>query len=303
MKRLISLCLLTSVSALTLAQTNTTSYASLSDELEIMSGVMNTAFRQNANPKGWRVSRLESSYLAGQGAVFTVSVRGKSADWVHDIETMVEGMPMPPTAPVVAQDNGMIFELSREWEVFADEASRRIAEVFEDNNDQIRDIRSQSRELSWEIRELERSKRDISFELRQADGDRKETLREEMQKLEASLESLTAQSAELEQEVLKLEGEQQAKIVKQKENRQQAYRSFLANFEASIGSTFCRFGSGLRGLPEGEHVSMILKDFEYGDNNTKQDKIYVFSKADIKACVQERIDAQALLTSATIYTF
>ncbi len=52
MKRLLSLCLLTSVSALAFAQSNSTSYASLSDELEIMSGVMNTAFRQNANPKG-----------------------------------------------------------------------------------------------------------------------------------------------------------------------------------------------------------------------------------------------------------
>ncbi|AEF04378.1 hypothetical protein [Alteromonas naphthalenivorans] len=303
MKRLLSLCLLTSISTLTFAQSNATSYASLSDELEIMSGVMNTAFRQNANPKGWRVSRLESSYLAGQGAVFTVSVRGKSADWIHDIETMVEGMPTPPAAPVAPEGGGIVFELSREWEDFAGEASRRIAEVFEDNNDQIRDIRSRSRELAWETRELERRKRDMSFELRQADDDRKEALEKEMQELESSLASISAQSAELEEEVRQLEGERQAKLAKQKESRQQAYRSFLANFEASIGSTFCRFGAGLRGLPEGEHVSMILKDFEYGDDNNKHDRIYVFSKANIKACVQERIDAEALLTSATIYTF
>jgi len=303
MKRLLSLCLLTTVSTFSLAQMNTENYAELADELEIMSGVMSTAFKQNASAKGWRVNRLESSYLAGQGVIFTVSVRGKSTKWIHNIESIVDGMPVPPSPPVVTEGSGIVFEISRDWEAFADEASRHIAHIFEDNNDQIRDIRSQFRELAWEKRELERRKRDMSFELRQAEDDRKREIKEELLAIESSLEALTAQSTALENEVSKLEREQQAQIDQQKEKQQQAYRSFLANFEASIGDTLCRFGAGLRALPDDEHVSMVLKDFESDNDNKEHDRIYVFSKANIKACGQERIDAQGLLTSATIYTF
>jgi hypothetical protein len=70
-----------------------------------------------------------------------------------------------------------------------------------------------------------------------------------------------------------------------------------------MSETLCRFGSGLRGLPENEHISMVLKDFEMDESRERKDRIYVFTRADIVRCVQEKIDANKLLTNANIYQF
>ena len=303
MKAFLSVFLLTSVSSAALAQSSPQPYTTLANELEIMSGVMETSFRQNATPKGWRVSRLESSYLAGQGAVFTLSVRGKPHGWVREIEAIVEGMPVPPEAPIVGEHEGAVFEINQEWESFADEATRHITKIFSGNNDQIRDIREQYRELEWEKREIERQKRDLSFELRQAQDERKKEIKQELLELESSLDSLDEQLSSIDAEMRKLETERQAQLNQKKEQYQQAKKSFLAMFEASIGDTLCHFGSGLRQLPDQEHVSLILKDFEQDDSNKERDRIYVFTKANVKACVQEKMDAQELLSGATVYTF
>lgn len=303
MKSFLSVCLLTSLSASALAQTSAQPYASLANELEIMSGVMQTSFRQNTSSKGWRVSRLESSYLAGQGAVFTLSVRGKTGRWMHEIEAMVEGMPVPPEAPVINEGDDVVFEINQEWEDFAGAATRHITQIFSGKNDEIRDVREQYRELEWEKREMERQKRDLSFELRQSQDDREDEIKQQLAELESSLAALNEQLSSLDQEMRALETEQQEQMREQKEKYQQAQKSFLAMFETSIGDTLCHFGSGLRGLPEQEHVSLVLKDFEHDEANKAHDRIYVFTKANIKACVQERIDTQDLLSSATVYTF
>lgn len=303
MKSILSVCLLTSVSVAAMAQSSPQPYVDLANELEIMSGVMATSFKQNASPKGWRVSRLESSYLAGQGAVFTLSVRGKTGRWMHEIEAMVEGMPTPPEAPVINEGEHVVFEINQEWENFADEATRHITQIFSGKNDDMRDIREQYRELEWEKREIERQKRDLSFELRQSQDDREKEIKQQLVKLESSLASLNEQLSSLEEEMRALEAERQQQLTEQKEKYQQAKKSFLAMFEASIGDTLCHFGAGLRGLPEHEHVSLVLKDFEQDEANKEHDRIYVFTKDNIKACVQERIDTQELLSSATVYSF
>ena len=107
---------------------------------------------------------------------------------------------------------------------------------------------------------------------------------------------MAAFSAELEQE-------QKARIEKQKEARDKAYKQFLSRFETSIGETLCRFGAGLRELDDDEHVSFVISNFVQSDKGKARDKVYVFSKQKIKACVQEKIDATALLSSADSYAF
>lgn len=288
-------------------------YDTLSNELEIMSGVLKTSLGQHVSGDNWRVGNIETSYLEGQGAVFTMSVRAQSGRWVREIESIVEGFvtrvpPAPPVPPVPDTDDfdsvdEMVFETAREWEAFADATSSRFSEAFSDSNDRVRDLRSMQREMAWEVREAERELRDIAFELRHADEERKQELLAEKAQSEKKLSEVEAKANSMKEELKAVEKEQAKQLAERKAKQLQAYKTFLAGFEVGMSDTLCRFGAGLRGLPEKEHISMVLKDFEQSDNRARKDRIYVFTRSDIVRCVQEKIDANQLLANATIYSF
>lgn len=278
----------------------------LNKELEIMSGVIDTALKQSSPRKGLRYRSLDSTYLAGQGVVFSVSVRNSQSGFsLRNIFSHVPEAPMPPVT-IIDGDSQFEVEFEEEWEVVAaemEEAGQRLAEIFHESNDQIRELRDRERELEWERRELERRTRDLEFELRQSGKERSEDIKEELKEVSNELAQLDSQEKELESYATKMEQEQQARVEAQREAQEKAYKQFLANFEGSIGDTLCRFGSGLRGLPDNEHISFVLEQFSRDDKGDMQDRIYVFSKEKVKSCVQERIDASLLLSSARVYTF
>ena len=311
MKRLLVALMLCSSAGNMAMALSTQKYEALADELEIMSGVLKTSLKQNVTSDSWRVNTIESNYLAGQGAVFTMSVRGHSGNWAREIETMVESVvaavPPAPTAPSVSVSleniDDIVFEATREWEAYADAASMRVSEAFSDSNDKVRELRNMQREVAWQAREVEREIRDISFELRHADEERKKELLAEKEASEQKLVKVEAKAKTMKDELKVIEKEQAQKRAERKEKQQQAYRSFLAGFEVAMSETLCRFGAGLRGLPESEHISMVLKDFDVDDNNVRRDRIYVFSRREVVKCVQEKIDENALLANATIYSF
>lgn len=313
MKRLLTALVLCTTGSLAFAQ-NTAKYDELANELEIMSGVLKTSLRQNVSSDNWRVSNIETSYLAGQGAVFTLNVRGQSSSWIRDIETMVEGLvvmtpPAPPEPPTpnltgsLENIDDIVFEATREWEAYADATSMRFAEAFSESHERVRDLRAMQREMAWESREAERELRDITFELRHADEERKKELLAEKEMSQQKLAKVEAKAKSMKEELKALEKQQEKQLAERKEKQQQAYKRFLAGFEVGMSDTLCRFGSGLRGLPDNEHISMVLKDFDSSENNQRKDRIYVFTRTDIVKCVQEKIDANKLLANADVYSF
>lgn len=313
MKRLLSAIMLCTTGSLAFAQT-AAKYEGLANELEIMSGVLNTSLRQNVTSENWRISNIETSYLAGQGALFTLSVRGQSGKWIKDLESMVEGFvvmtppepPEPPTPNLTGSLDDIetiVFESAREWEAYADATGIRFAEAFSESHERARDLRSMQREIAWEAREVERELRDITFELRHADEERKKELLAEKDQSQKKLAKVEAKAKSMKEELKTLEKEQEKQKAERREKQQQAYKSFLAGFEVGMSDTLCRFGSGLRGLPDNEHISVVLKDFDTDANNKRKDRIYVFTRTDIVKCVQQKIDANKLLANADVYSF
>lgn len=302
------LCVLLSTPLVSAAAVNTKQMSALNDELEIMSGVIDTALKQNNDREGWRYRQLQTTYLANQGVVFTISVSQGGARFFAFDGGGLRIPPIPPlpaVAPIVV-DGGhsdIHIELDREWQEFAEEAGRQVSEMFRESNSQLRDLRDRERELAWEQRELERRSRDLNFELRQADGERRDDIKQELKEIEKQLNSYSDREKELTDYANEIEKEQKKRLEKQKQAREEAYKTFLANFESSIGNTLCRFGSGLRGLDDNENVSFVINDFVVGEDGKPKDKVYVFAKQAIKDCVQEKIDVSSLLSSATSYTF
>ncbi|WP_124916904.1 hypothetical protein [Alteromonas flava] len=282
-----------------------TNYDELRKELEIMDSVLVTAFRQSDNTAAIRFRGLETSYLAGQGVVFEINTSRRRLGLDLDLRRFIPRAPEAPTPPVIIGENGdgISIEITEDWEHMIEDTMRNFEEVFREAHEQMRDVRSDARELEWEARELERRQRDLNFELRSADKERKKELEEELKEIRKSSEKLQARKQELNEYADTLEAEQKAQVEKQREARLQADKAFLSAFEERVGDTLCRFGSGIRALPKNEHISFVLKQFDVDEKRQARDRVYVFTLDQVKSCVQERIDANKLLSNATIYSF
>merc|ERR1712000_64396 len=157
----------------------------LDRQLTIMSGVIETALKQDTRKDKVRFRSIESTYLAKQGVVFTIRTGGIGR--VFDFNfgeflSNIPGAPAAPPAPAVTVtadgvhvetdgDYEVIFE-SADWEDTAHQVIRRVEHIMRETDDRLREYRSDHREVEWEMRELERRSRDLEFELRTADKER-----------------------------------------------------------------------------------------------------------------------------------
>ena len=77
-------------------------------------------------------------------------------------------------------------------------------------------------------------------------------------------------------------------------------------FEETVGTMLCRYGAGLKSLPDGENISFVLSDFVQAQDNSAigtHDKVYVFKNKDVKACVTGKNSKEQLLSAVTTYIF
>ncbi len=288
----------------------------LDRQLTIMSGVIETALKQDTRKDKVRFRSIESTYLAKQGVVFTIRTGGMGRVFdfnFGDFLSNIPGAPPAPPAPAVTVtadgvhvetdgDYEVIFE-SADWEDTAHQVIRKVEHIMRETDDRMREYRSDHREVEWEMRELERRNRDLEFELRTADKERQKEVEKEMKEMQKELEKLKAKEQVIAQETKELAAEKKAELEKQKKAQEESYKSFLANFEASIGDTLCSFGAGLRELPDSEHITFVLDDFARGEEGKAADRVYIFSKKDVKKCVTEDLSADDMLAKAKVYTF
>ncbi|QJR80201.1 hypothetical protein CA267_005130 [Alteromonas pelagimontana] len=279
-------------------------YPELNKELEIMTGVIDTALKQSVEKQSIGYRSLESLYLAGQGVVFTVNTHSGGMGVNFNLSDILGNISAAPMPPIPAFNSGnMEFEVDSEWEDIAEDAVRRVEEAFRETNEEIRDLREQEREIAWEKRDLERRKRDLEFEMRQVNGKRVKDLERELKELNTEMQTLATREKKLATYAEQMEKEQQNRVDKQKEAQEKMVKQFLANFESSVGNALCRFGGGMRELKDNENINFVLKNFFRGDNREYSDRIYVFTKANIHKCVQEKISSSDLLSTASVYQF
>jgi len=288
-----------------MASHGATNYAELNKELEIMNSVLATTLKQTSKEEAIRFRGLETSYLASQGVVFQVSTSRGSWGVHHDLRSFIPETPVAPSAPLIIGGDGrsIQIEIHDEWEHMIEDTVRQVESLFRESNEQLRDVRGDARELSWEMREYERRMRDLNFELRNTNQERKTEIEQDLQELKAEIAAVKARQQELEEYASTLEAEQKAQMDQQKAAYKKSNKAFLSAFEDRIADTLCRFGAGLRALPDDEHISFVLKGFHAEEKQGKQDRIYVFKETDVKMCVQEKMDAIELLGKATVYEF
>lgn len=297
----------------------------LNKDLEIMGTILQTAVKQTRGGdkrSKYRVRSVDTTYLASQGAVFTIRTSGAGHsffkffddDFNVFVEEGSEHAPVPPVPPVPGVEStrfeNVVIDIDpEELEDIAEGAIEQAHEALRSVRMKMRDLRHEERELSFEEREIERRKRDIEFEQRRAEGERQNELENELKALDNELAKLNSEKNKVVKIRVEMEEENKEKAKKRHAEEAAKRKQFLTGFEDAVTDSFCRYGSGMKSLNKNEKVNVVLQNFgqqstdPQSRNNTKQDRIYVFNYKDIRDCATDKIDAKKLLGKAEVYYF
>jgi hypothetical protein len=286
-------------------------YAGMHKQLDIMSNIIKSSVSVDEGRKGSRITGIESTYLKGQGIVFTINSSSGDKHWGNfNFNFAMPDFPVAPIAPVapvvpsrssndeIELENRINKSVARSMEE-ASQAYEHAMESFEHNREGYRELREEQRDLSYELRDVAREKRDIEYKLRRADNDDKKELKSELAQLNKQSAKLAANQKEFKAKSDKLQMKQQA----QKIEREKARGSYYQGLKASLTETLCLYGNGLKALPKNEHVSVILKSAGEKVGRRYKDSILVFSKSDISACSADKITVSALTQKSENYQF
>ena len=281
-------------------------------DLKIMNNILKTSLSEQTDSR----PSIDSVYLAEQGMLFTIEQRNGFHFEFHqiDLPELPSLPPVPVKAPVSVEMTEQQIEQIENAAMIAAESAMEMAEVSLDYisdfdwssassaersaqkaqqtqlRSEKRELEHQARKLEREVRNVERKLRDSEFEeqLEKVELDSKKTaaLKEQMDKLTASLsgvaEQLKANSTKLQQKAKEVKQQQEEKI-----------KARLAMTEKVISETVCDFGAGLRSLEQNQHITFRIEG--------KVNRMYVFDQANVEQCADGKISAANLLQQATKY--
>jgi len=294
----------------TLAADNS-EYAAMHKQLDIMSNIIKSSVSSQKGRKGSKITSIESTYLKGQGIVFTINSSSGNNRWGNfNFNFAMPDFPVVPVAPVAPVAPGRSSNEDAEFQAQINETVARsmeeatqayehAIESFEHNREGYRELREEQRDLSYELRDVAREKRDIEYKLRRADDEDKKELQSELETLKRQTEKLAVSQKAFKERSDVLRKEQQT----QKAEQEKARSTYYQGLKASLTETLCLYGNGLKSLPKNEHVSVILKSAGEKVDRRYKDSILVFSKKDISDCSADKITVPKLIAKSQNYQF
>lgn len=283
-------------------------YSGMYKQLNIMSDIIKSSVVESNRNGNSKISNISSTYLKGQGIVFTINTGSKSRHWgdfnFNFGRSDIPLPPVPPIPPILSIDAEDLLEFDVNETVShamesAAEGWERAMEVLHSTREAVRDLHEEQRELSYDARDVQRAKRDITYQLKRADEESKKELEAELKKLDKQNSLFENVRKELDTKIAELRKKQQIKAKEQLVERAAYYKSITT----VLAETFCSYGNGLKALPGNENVSVILKSAGEKNDRRYKDKIFVFSKKDISACTMDKINAAQLLAKGNEYQF
>ncbi|QBG37378.1 hypothetical protein [Litorilituus sediminis] len=277
---------------------------SIQKQMLVMNNIIKSSVKAQRGTGGGKISAIDSVYLQGQGAIFTISAHGFNRSR-HDFNFVMPTAPVAPTAPGAFLDDDIHVEVIEfDEDIYADMESQarefeQAVKVFEKQQEHARSLRDEQREIAYEMRELSRESKDIAYQQRRADKETKAKLAVKVQEIEKKQKALKETKVSLEKQVKQLNEQQKKQKLAQAKERE-AYFKSLSN---GLIETLCLYGNGLRAVPKNEHVSFIIKSAGEREGRNYKDVVYVFSKSDINDCASDKISMKKLLAKASHYQF
>lgn len=275
-------------------------------QLNIMNNIIKSSVNVPNNRNESRITGVESLYLYGQGAVFTINSRSSSDRW-GNYSFNFSALPIAPVAPVSRMPPESEFEREMESRIESEMSSaseaisgyERVIDIVEGDREVYRELRDEQRDLAHEVRDLEREAKDLEYQLKRANEKAKQEITAEIHALEKRKNTFEKNRQAIDVKVAEIKAEQQKQAVNQEKERHNYYKTLTK----SLTQTLCLYGNGLKALPIDEHVTIILKAAGAKESSRYKDDIYVFDKKDIVACSSEKINEDQLLSKAKGYQY
>jgi hypothetical protein len=165
-------------------------------------------------------------------------------------------------------------------------------------NQQLQDLRSQ---LAQRLDDVEALRRDIRERVMQTDAVPSEEIQEAWQQ---ARQELDAQVTTLRQQIA-----EQAQALRQRSQaleaeRQLQWQQDVIELETKVFLVLCDYASGLRALPDGEHLTLMMTGLgSQGGEARRPDRIHVFSKSDLLACQRGDLGPADMRNRAVSYDF
>ncbi|XQW85777.1 hypothetical protein ACOYR1_03295 [Thalassotalea piscium] len=295
-----------SISTVSAAQAK---YEEMNKQLAIMNNIIKASVVNSSNSNSIKLSGVNSTYLEGQGIVFTLTSNSRFSGWGdYNFNFVLPELPELPDVSFTSRDVSD-YDLNDDEEKIASftnnalemaaQGYERAMETMESKQEGYRELRDSQRELKYRLRDIERETRDIEYQLRFAEKEGKEKLMKKKNSLAEKRAALENKAKALNEQTIALKKEQEQEKQKQLKIRS----TYYTQLAESITDTLCLYGNGLKALPKDESVSLILKSAGNKVNNRYKDKIYVFSKQAISSCSADKITSTQLLAKAVHYQF
>lgn len=285
------------------AQAKEANYSNVKKQLTIMENILKASGANNkAHMSALR--RVSSTYLAGQGAVFTVATN-PSHVW-SSLSHFIPVAPTAPTAPVAsAYADSMSYSFSSndieemvEHEMEAAQNKYEAAmEAAEHQREMQRELAEALRDLRYEERDLEREARDLQYQVKRMKGEELKEVKAELEKIAEKKKAVEKERAKVAEKVAKVKKATKEKLKERAKKRVLENKALVKN----VVDTFCLYGNGLKAVPKSENVTLIMKYAGEKVNNQYQDQVFVFRKKDLIDCSSEKISSDKLLAKATSY--
>ncbi|MBC54578.1 MAG: hypothetical protein CMQ34_12165 [Gammaproteobacteria bacterium] len=197
---------------------------------------------------------------------------------------------MPAIEQALASAAASVQNLSNLGELDPDTTARM--------NQQMQTLRTQ---LTQRLAEAEALRRDIRDRAMQSDAIPSDEIQagwaRAREQLAVEVAALRAQIAEQAQIL-------QAQNAALEAERLAQWQQSVAQLEARVFRVVCDYASGLRALPDDEHLSLMMigLGWESGEGR-RPDRVHVFDKSDLVACQRGDLDAEDLRSLAVSYDF
>lgn len=123
------------------------------------------------------------------------------------------------------------------------------------------------------------------------------------EQFQATLDQIVAAAAPLREAAASRAQELQAMAEQAKREREVQWQRELLAFEENLFALVCNYAAGLRTLPDGEHLTLVLKGLGDESESRREDRIHVLSKTDMQRCLQGDQAQDQLQASARTYSF
>ncbi|WP_448563615.1 hypothetical protein [Thalassotalea ganghwensis] len=273
-------------------------YDEMKKQLQIMDKIITSSLADVDNTGRFSIGNIDSTYLKGQGVLFTLDTRSGLSNWAEGFKVNLPDMPALLSGAEIEINEDELERITEEAMAIAEQATGAF-ESFYQGREGYHQVRESQRDAQYRLRDVSRELRDIEYQLNVAPEKEVAKLESKKSELTQLKETLTSKVKKLSEKVEEYQKQKEAERQEQLKLRQ----SYYTNVAQTLAETICLYGNGLRALPNKENVNIVMKSAGSKDDNRFRDRVYVFSKRDISDCASEKITAKQLLAKGSGYQF